>query len=96
METLLSFVRSYFIFLLLLQIISYLTPKESYKRYVNFFTGALLAALLLKPVLGFMNKEEPKELRVQMNEVMEELEKIQYEGKEMDMFEIFFMGEDTR
>ena len=96
METLLSFVRSYFIFLLLLQIISYLTPKESYKRYANFFTGALLAALLLKPVLGFMNKEEPKELRVQMNEVMEELEKIQSEGKEMDMFEIFFMGEDTR
>ena len=95
MDVIRSFVKSYFIFLLLLQVIAYLTPKESYKKYVQFFTGALMAVILLRPVLTWMDKETKLPDYAQFEEVMEQLEDICYEGEEEDMFEIFFMEDNT-
>lgn len=93
MGVLTGFVKSYFIFLLLLQIIAYLTPKESYKKYVQFFTGALMAVLLLKPVLTWMDNDMAVPEALSFEELSEQLDTIAYEGEGEDMFEIFFMEE---
>ncbi len=95
MGVLTGFVKSYFIFLLFLQIIAYLTPKESYKKYVQFFTGALMAVLLLKPVLTWMDKDMTLPETVSFEELSEQLDNIAYEGEGEDMFEIFFVEEST-
>ena len=57
MDTILEFVRNYFIFLLVLYLISYLAPQESYRRYFHFFISVLMVAVLMKPVLGFLQKD---------------------------------------
>jgi hypothetical protein len=90
-----SFVKNYFVFLLLLQLISYLTPKESYKKYVQFFTGALMAAVLLGPVLSWMNGETDLSEYAGWEEVLAQIEAVNYDGEGEDMFEIFFMEEAT-
>jgi stage III sporulation protein AF len=95
MEAVRSFVKNYFIFLLLLQILAYLTPKESYKKYVQFFTGALMAVILLRPVLTWMNQDAEVADYLQWEELMEQMEEISYEGEGEDMFEIFFMEDHT-
>ena len=95
MEVIAGFVKSYFVFLLILQIIAYLTPKESYKKYVQFFTGALMAVLLLKPVLTWMDKDMTLPETVSFEELSEQLDNIAYEGEGEDMFEIFFVEEST-
>lgn len=93
MGVLTGFVKSYFIFLLLLQIIAYLTPKESYKKYVQFFTGALMAVLLLKPVLTWMDNDMVVPEALSFEEISKQLDTIAYEGEGEDMFEIFFVEE---
>jgi hypothetical protein len=97
-EVIRSFVKNYFLFLLLLQIIAYLVPKDSYKTYVQFFTGALMALILLRPALTWMNGRAELSEYVQWDELMEQLEELEkngYEGEGEDMFEIFFVEEDT-
>lgn len=94
LEVIRTFVKSYFVFLLILQILSYLTPKDSYKKYVQFFTGALMAVILIRPVLEWMNGGTSLPEYTQFEEVMQQMEEICYEGEGEDMFEIFFM-EDT-
>jgi hypothetical protein len=95
MDVIRSFVKNYFVFLLLLQLISYLTPKESYKKYVQFFTGALMAAVLLGPVLTWMNGETELTDYAGWEEVLAQIEAVNYDGEGADMFEIFFMEETT-
>lgn len=94
METIKTFVKDYFVFLLLLQMVSYLTPKENYKKYMQFFTGALMAIVLLKPVLSWMDSSYDVHSYKPFDEMMEQLEQIEFVGEEANMFDIFF-GEET-
>jgi stage III sporulation protein AF len=97
-EVVRSFVKNYFIFLLLLQIIAYLVPKDSYKKYVQFFTGVLMAVVLLRPVLSWMEQKSELSEYIQWDALMEQIEELEkngYEGEGEDMFEIFFMEDST-
>ena len=51
MNVILKFVRDYFIFMLILFLFSYLVPKDTYKKYVQFFIGVLMVAILMQPVV---------------------------------------------
>jgi hypothetical protein len=98
METIRAFVKNYFIFLLLLQIIAYLVPGDSYKKYVQFFAGALMVVILLRPVLTWMDKGAELSESVQWEELMEQIAELEangFEGEGEDMFEIFFVEDDT-
>jgi hypothetical protein len=92
-EVIRSFVKNYFVFLLLLQITAYLTPKESYQKYLQLFLGALMAVMLLAPVLTWMDGSAALPDYIQWEELMEKIDAIAYEGEGEDMFEIFFMEE---
>lgn len=91
METVLVFVKNYFILVLILLVFSYLVPKEGYKKYFQFFIGVLIAVALLRPVLSWMNLDETEIVYENLHEVNRRLEEIQYEGNKEDLFELFFV-----
>ena len=72
---------------------SYLAPQESYRKYFRFFVSALMIAVLMKPVLGIMQKDVRDEAMLQLDSIAEQLEENQYEGKGEDVFEWFLERE---
>lgn len=82
----LEFLKNYYVFMLILMVLSYLVPKEEYKVYIQFFIGVFVIVLLLKPVLELLTLEEP----ALIYEVFEKINKKVEEGS----FEYFiFEGE---
>ena len=47
----LDFLKNYYVFMLVLMVLSYLVPKEEYKVYIQFFIGIFVIVLLLEPIL---------------------------------------------
>ena len=39
MEVVLTFVKNYFVLMLIFYLLSYLTPKETYQKYFHFFVS---------------------------------------------------------
>lgn len=93
MEQIVEFVKNYFIFLLVLYLFSYLAPKENYQKYFRFFVSALMIAVLMKPVLGFLQGDAKDAAKVQLDTIRSQLEENQYEGKGEDVFEWFWERE---
>ena len=64
MEVVLTFVKNYFVLMLIFYLLSYLTPKETYQKYFHFFVSVLVITVLAQPLLvyvGGMKKEEAKQ-----------------------------------
>ena len=96
MELVLSFVKNYFTLVFILLVFSYLVPKEEYKKYFQFFIGVLIAVALLRPVLSWMDPENTSAVYENLNEISQRLERIQYHGEEENLFELFFVEDDTQ
>ena len=47
----LEFLKHYYVFMLILMVVSFLLPKEGYKDYIQFFISIFVVVLFLKPVL---------------------------------------------
>lgn len=58
MQTLIDWIRSVLILYFLMMIMLYFTAGESYKKFIRFFMGLVLALTLLSPVLKLFGKEE--------------------------------------
>lgn len=93
MNTIVEFVKNYFIFLLVLYLFSYLAPKENYRKYFRFFVSALMIAVLMKPVLGFLQKDAKDAAKAQLDTIGSRLEEHKYEEKGEDVFEWFWERE---
>lgn len=93
MNTIVEFVKNYFMFLLVLYLFSYLAPQENYRKYFRFFVSALMIAVLIKPVLGFLHKDVEAEFRTQLESISSQLQENQYERKGEDVFEWFWEHE---
>lgn len=93
METIIVFVKNYFLFLLVLYLISYLAPQESYRKYYRFFVSALMIAVLMKPVLGLLQKDVRAETRWQLYSVTDMLAQNEYKEKGEDVFAWFLERE---
>lgn len=55
----LDYLKNYYIFMLILMVLSFLVPKEEYKVYIQFFIGIFMLVLLLEPVLELLTMEDP-------------------------------------
>lgn len=75
MSVVLTFARDYFIFMLILFLFSYLTPKEDYKKYFQFLIGVMMVAILMRPVLAMLDGDGEEQVRRQVEDIMEECEK---------------------
>ena len=58
MQTFIDWIRSILILYFLMMIVLYFTAGESYKKFIRFFMGLVLALTLLRPVLTLFGKEE--------------------------------------
>lgn len=92
MSEILEFVKNYFIFMLVLFLFSYLVPKENYRKYFNFFIGVLMAAVLVRPILVFVNSDAKREMKKTLEEIEEKLSDLEYQEKGENIFEQF-LGE---
>lgn len=85
MDTILSMIKGYFTLMLLLLVISYLTPAEHYRRYFQFVTGALLCVMLLRPLAAFFDDSGRRE-----RQLLRQLEDIpKWQEKEADIDELY-------
>ena len=92
MEVVLTFVKNYFVLMLIFYLLSYLTPKEAYQKYFHFFVITVLAQPLLVYV-GGMKKEEAKQ---QLHEIVEQMESIEYQEKGENIFEQYLGKVDQK
>lgn len=87
----LEFLKNYYVFMLILLVLSYLVPKDEYKKYIQFFIGIFVVVLLLKPVLTFFTMDHPArihEVFESFNQQMEQLDMELEEGE--SIYEHFF------
>lgn len=89
MQNILEFVKNYFVFMLILFLVSYLVPREEYRKYFNFFIATLMVAILMQPVLAFLDKDTSEDLREKLSEIEENLSGIEYYEKGENIFEQF-------
>lgn len=87
-------IKGYVYFMIILMVVSYLTPKEEYRKYVQFFMGILLAVVIIRPVIGWIAKESWYTAVEQVNELYEQIGQIEYEGEGKDVYTIFWGEED--
>jgi len=87
-----DFLKNYYVFMLILMVVTFLLPKDEYKGYIQFFIRIFIIVLFLKPVLEFFTKDEPayvyqvfEEFNVQMDQY-----KVDMTG-EGNIFEYFFL-----
>lgn len=76
MSALTNYIKGFLALFLLLKVLLYLIPKNSFFRYISFFSGIILVLGLLYPVLELFGTDEKL------------LEKIQYEEWEEKMYEL--------
>lgn len=87
----LEFLKNYYVFMLILMVLSYLVPKEDYKNYIQFFIGIFVVALFLKPVLEFFSLKEPTRIFDVFESFNQKFENLDLEIKEgQSIFEYFF------
>ncbi len=82
----LDFLKNYYVFMLILMVMSYLVPKEEYKVYIQFFIGIFMVVLLLEPVLEFLTMNEPALIYEVFDELNKRIEEVSFEH-------FFFEGE---
>ena len=87
----LEFLKNYYVFMLILLVISYLVPKEFYKKYMQFYIGIFAIELLLKPVLEFFTMNNPSGIYEMFSTFNQQLEQLEVElGEGETIYEYFF------
>lgn len=81
MGTVLSFIKTYFLLSFIMLIISYLSPKETYRKYFQFFVGILMAIVLFKPILTWDYSPEKIKHDLEWDTLNEQIQDIYYEEK---------------
>ena len=77
MEAVLEFVNNYFLLSFIMYLISYLSPKEQYRRYIQFFLGILMAVVLFRPILTWDFTPDKIKDAVEWEAISSEIEKIE-------------------
>lgn len=91
MDTILSVIKGYFVFAIILLVFSYLVPKQSYRKYFQFFISVLMVVILFQPVFSWMQKEDTQFVYENLEKITKRLDEIEFEGEQEDIFEIFFL-----
>lgn len=92
----LEFLKNYYVFMIILMIFSYLVPKESYKKYIQFFIGVFVVVLFLKPILELFTIDNPNQIYEMFEPFNQRVESLELEGLELEkqegetIFEYFF------
>lgn len=86
----LDFLKNYYVFMLILMVISFLVPKEEYKAYMQHFIGIFMIVLLLRPLLELFTAENPSLIYEVFDAFNVQIEEFDVSMEE-NIFEHFFL-----
>lgn len=86
-----TWVKNLVCFYLLLTVVLHLLPRQGYRKYVRFFSGMLLAILVVSPVLSLLGDEEALREKISQAEFFQEMDnhKLDTEHLEATQKEIY-------
>lgn len=98
MDVLFTFVKNYFVLLLIVYVLSYLTPKEEYRKYFQFLVAVLVVAVLSQPLLVYFGGVTKEEAKQQLQEILTQMERMDYQEKGESIFEQYLgkLDEETQ
>ena len=76
MEVVYGWVKNLVCFYIFITAVLHLLPKESYRKYVRFFAGLLLAILVLTPVLSLFGNRENLYEKIEQMGFFQEMENL--------------------
>lgn len=79
MHTLTEWIRSVLILYFLMMILLYFTAGESYKKFIRFFMGLVLALTLISPVLKLFGKTEALQEGIAFESFQQRMAEAQYD-----------------
>ncbi len=79
MQSLIDWIRSVLILYFLMMIVLYFTAGESYKKFIRFFMGLVLALTLLNPLIGLLGKEEALREGIAYESFRQDMEEAQFD-----------------
>lgn len=65
----------------ILLIFSYLTPKEGYRKYYQFFIGVILTVVIFKPIFSMLCDDDFLQKEMQIDKLWNQIDEISYEKK---------------
>ena len=83
----LEYLKNYYIFMLILMVVSFLVPKDEYKVYIQFFVGIFMVVLFLEPILELFTAQDASYFYQIFEELNQKIEEVSREF-------IFFKGEE--
>ena len=87
----LEYLKTYYVFMLILMVFSYLVPKEEYKRYIQFFVGIFIVVLMLKPILEIFSASTPTRIHDLFDSFNAQINRLEWDGKGANIYEYFFL-----
>ena len=84
MEVVYSWVKNLVCFYIFMTAILHLLPKESYRKYVRFFTGLLLVILVLTPVLSLLGDKENLYDKISQTGFFQELDNLKLDTAHLE------------
>ena len=84
MELIYGWVKNIVCFDIFMAIILYLLPRESYRKYVRFFSGMLLIILAANPVLSLLGKEEMLLQKISQAGFFQELDNVKLDTRHLE------------
>lgn len=84
MQTVTDWIRSILILYFLMMIILYFTAGESYKKFIRFFMGLVLALTILRPMLSLLGKEEALREGITYESFRQNMEEAQFDFGQME------------
>lgn len=84
MNQIITIMKSYLAFFLLLMLLLNLVPRDTYKKYIRFFMGLMLALTFLYPVLSILFDQEDFFEKIQYEEFLEELDEMSQNAEKIE------------
>lgn len=84
MEIIYNWVKNIVCFYIFMAVILHLLPRESYQKYVRFFSGILLTILVAAPVLSLFGKEEVLMQKISQAGFFQELDNVKLDTKHLE------------
>jgi len=82
-----SYVKGFLVLFLLIKVLLYFVPKNSFARYIAFFSGVILVIGILQPLFSLTGQErhllEYQKWEKELLKLAEEAEEIQEEGRRL-------------
>lgn len=76
MESVYGWVKNLVCFYIFITAVLHLLPKESYRKYVRFFTGMLLVIMVLTPILSLVGNEENLYEKIEQTGFFQQMENL--------------------